>query len=66
MKVTFLTHRNKYRQNETEEYISNQRTGQSHTARELNEIEISNMPDREFNIMVIKIPNGFEKSGGPQ
>ena len=34
--------------------------------KELNEIEISNMPDREFNIMVIKIPNGFEKSGGPQ
>ena len=25
------------------------------TARELNEMEISNMPDREFKVMVIKI-----------
>ena len=31
------------------------------TARELNETEISNMPDREFKVMVIKITTVFEK-----
>ena len=36
------------------------------TAREQNETEISNMPDREFKAMVIKIFTGLEKSGGPQ
>ena len=30
-------------------------------ARELNEMEITNMPDREFKVMAIKILNGFEK-----
>ena len=29
--------------------------------RELNEMEISNMLDREFKVMVIKILSGFEK-----
>ena len=31
------------------------------TARELNEMEINNMPDREFKVMVIKIFSGLEK-----
>ena len=35
------------------------------TARELNEMEISNMPEREFKIMVIKTLTGL-KSGGSQ
>ena len=30
-------------------------------ARDLNEIKISNMPDREFKVMVTKILTGFEK-----
>ena len=34
------------------------------TARELNGMEISNMPDREFKVIVIKILIGLEKSGG--
>ena len=31
------------------------------TARETNEMDISNMPDREFKVMVIKILTGLEK-----
>ena len=31
------------------------------TAKELNEMEISNMPDRKFKVMVIKILNELEK-----
>ena len=31
------------------------------TARQLNETEISNTPDREFKVMVIKIFIGLEK-----
>ena len=30
-------------------------------ARELNEMEITNMPDREFKVMAIKIHSGLEK-----
>lgn len=35
------------------------------TARQLNETEMTHLPDREFNVMVIKIFTGLE-SGGPQ
>ena len=31
------------------------------TVRELNEMALSNMPDREFKVMVIKILTGLEK-----
>ena len=31
------------------------------TAKQLNETEISNMPDREFKVMVIKLFTGLEK-----
>jgi len=31
------------------------------TARELNEMEVNNMPDREFKVTVIKILTGHEK-----
>ena len=34
------------------------------TARDLNEMEISNMPDREFQVMVIKKLSGLEKRVG--
>ena len=34
------------------------------TARDLSEMEISNMPDREFKVMLIKILTGLEKKGG--
>ena len=30
------------------------------TARDLSKMKISNMPDREFKVMVIKILTGFE------
>ena len=33
-------------------------------ARELNEMEITNMPDREFKVMAIKILTGFQKEVG--
>ena len=32
------------------------------TARDLSEMDISNMPDREFKVMIIKILTGFEKT----
>ena len=35
-------------------------------AKELNEIETSNMSNREFKVIVVKIFTGFEKSGGSQ
>ena len=31
-------------------------------ARNLNKTDISNMPDREFKVMIIKILTGFEKT----
>ena len=31
-------------------------------AKDLNKMEISNMPDREFQVMVIKILTGLEKT----
>ena len=31
------------------------------TARDLNEMDISNMPEREFKVMIIKIFTGLEK-----
>ena len=31
------------------------------TARELNEMEVSNIPDREFKVMIIKLLTGLEK-----
>ena len=31
------------------------------TARELKEMEVSNMPEEEFKVMVIKILTGFDK-----
>ena len=31
------------------------------TARDLNETDISNFPDREFKVMVMKIHTGFKK-----
>ena len=31
------------------------------TARDLNEMQISNIPDREFKVTIIKILTGFEK-----
>ena len=31
------------------------------TARDLNDTEISNMPDREFKIVIIAVLTGFEK-----
>ena len=36
------------------------------TVRDLSEREISNMPDKEFKVMIIKILNGLEKSEGHQ
>lgn len=36
------------------------------TAKELNEMKISYMPDREFKVMIIKILTGSEKSEGSQ
>ena len=63
MKLTFLTHRERHgvRQNEkTRQYVFNEKTDKV-TARELNEREISNMPDRECEVMVIKIFIGLQK-----
>lgn len=45
---------------EIEEYVSNERIGQYHKKR-ANEIEISNVPNRKFKEMVIKILTGHEK-----
>ena len=49
------------RQNEeTEEYVLNERIRQN-LEKELNEVEMSNMPDIEFKVMVIKSLPGLEK-----
>ena len=32
------------------------------TVKDLSEMDISNMPDREFKVMIIKILTGFEKT----
>ena len=47
-------------------YMSQMKEQDKITARELNEMEISYMSDREFKLMIIKILTGLEKSGGPQ
>ena len=39
---------------------------QNRITRELNEMEIINMPDRELKVMIIKILTGLEKNGRPQ
>lgn len=39
---------------------------EKNTPRELNEIQIGNMFDGEFEVMVIKIFTGLKKSGGSQ
>jgi len=50
------------RQNEeTEEYVPNERTGQNHSR--LSEIEIS-MLYREFKVVIIKILTGLSEKGG--
>lgn len=36
------------------------------TARDLSKTDASNMPDRKFKVMVMKILTGLEKSGGHQ
>lgn len=49
------------RQNEvTEEYVPNERQGNNHR-KKLNEMEISIMPDKGFNVMVKKIFSGQER-----
>lgn len=48
---------------ETEEYVLDERTGQNHsTARDLREMEISKIFNREFILMIIKMNSGLEKS----
>ena len=46
--------------------VSQRKEQDTITARELNGMEISNMPDSEFKVMVIKILIGLEKSRGLQ
>ena len=61
----FLIHRSKHRELgkiKRQRNISQIKIKQVKiTARELNEMEISNMPDRGFKVMAIKILIGFEK-----
>lgn len=45
-----------------EEYVPKRRTGQNHS-RDLNETLVSYMPDREFEVMAMKILTGLEKRG---
>jgi len=63
MKLTFLTHINRHRirQNETEEFVLMKEQDKI-TARDLSKTEISNVPNREFQVMVIKILPGLEKT----
>ena len=62
--LTFLTYKNRLRElkknEETEEYVPNKRTGQNQ-AGNLSKTKICNMPNREFKVMIIKILAGFEK-----
>ena len=44
-----------------QEYVSNEITGKI-TARDQSKMEISNMPDGEFKVMIIKIFTGLEKT----
>lgn len=58
-------HRNivkKKKKKTTQEYkaMSQMKEPNKITARELNEIQISNMPYREFKVIVIKILTGLE------
>lgn len=41
--------------------FSQMRKGEKALARDLSETDVSNMPDREFKVMIIKILTGFEK-----
>ena len=56
-KLTFLTHINRHsnRQNEeTEEYVPKEIMEQNHS-KDLNKMKISNMPDGDFKVTLIKI-----------
>ena len=62
--VTFLTHRNRQRELDKMRRQRNMAQIENENkiiARELNKMEISNMPDREFKAMIIKIFTGLEK-----
>ena len=67
--LTFLTHRNRHRELDkmrTQKNMSQMKKQDQITARELNETETCNMPNREFKVLVIKIFTALGKSGGPQ
>ena len=49
------------RQNEEKEKYVQMKEQNKITARDLSEIGISNMPDKEFKVIIIKILIGFEK-----
>ena len=62
--MTFLTHRNRHRELDKmrrQSTMSQMKQKDKITAREPNETLISNMPDREFKVMVIKIFSRLEK-----
>ena len=40
---------------ETKEYLTNEKTGQKPRKKELNDTEISNLSDQEFEVIVIKM-----------
>ena len=50
----------------TQKNMSQMKKQDQITARELNETETCNMPNREFKVLVIKIFTALGKSGGPQ
>ena len=61
--MTFLKQKQtqRGRQNEeTEKFIPNEKQNKA-TARDLSKIDTSNMPDREFKTIIIRILTGLEK-----
>ena len=62
--MTFLTQTNRHRvlgKIKRCKNVTNERTGKKITARDLSETEISNMPNKEFKVRIIKILTKIEK-----
>ena len=62
--MTFPTQRNSHRELDKmrrQRNMSQMKAQDKITTRELNETEIRNMPDREFKVIIIKIPTRLEK-----
>ena len=62
MWLTFLTQRNRYKElNKLRRQRNVSQEQGKTTARDLSTTEVSNMPDREFIVMIIKILTELEK-----